>query len=198
MELMIGFIVAVLGIFAAALSRQLTDEFKAWTPRIIKYLVNRAVHTLAEKERSRFEEEWLAHVNELPGEVGKIIAALGFLSAARRISLRISVTKRILDVVVSIILFFVIIPMMLVVATLIKVQDGGPVLIKREQKWNGQTVSVFKFRTEDIAGRRTPLGEFLQRADIAETPTLINILRGDISMPSLNESLRIVRRKLFP
>jgi hypothetical protein len=36
MELIISFIVVVLGIFAAALSRQLTDEFKAWTPWIIK------------------------------------------------------------------------------------------------------------------------------------------------------------------
>src|SRR6266851_8947551 len=136
MELIMGFIVAVLGILAAVLSRQLTDEFKAWTPSIIKHLVNRAVRRLPEEERSRFEEEWLAHVNELPGEVAKIIAALGFLSAARRMSLRISVAKRVLDVGVSIILLLWMAPVMLPIALIIKVQDGGPISIKRDQKLN--------------------------------------------------------------
>ncbi len=80
MELIIGFIVIVIGILGTALSRQLTDECKAWTPWLIKYFINRAINKLHEEERDRFAEEWLAHVNELPGEVGKIIAALGFLS----------------------------------------------------------------------------------------------------------------------
>jgi hypothetical protein len=143
MELIISFIVVGLGIFAAALSRQLTDEFKAWTPWIIKHLVKGAVRRLAEQDRSRFEEEWLAHVNEIPGEVGKIIDALGFFYAAQRISLRISVPKR----------------------------------IKREQKWNGQTVLLFKFRTEGLAGRRTRVGQFLLSSNLDQLPTLINILR---------------------
>jgi hypothetical protein len=36
MELIIGFGLGVLGIIAAAASRQLADEFKAWTPWIIE------------------------------------------------------------------------------------------------------------------------------------------------------------------
>jgi hypothetical protein len=63
MELIISVvIVAVVGIFAAALSRQLADQFEAWTQWIIHHLVNRAVRRFADEERSRFEEEWLAHV----------------------------------------------------------------------------------------------------------------------------------------
>ena len=197
MELIMGFIVAVLGILAAVLSRQLTDEFKAWTPSIIKHLVNRAVRRLPEEERSRFEEEWLAHVNELPGEVAKIIAALGFLSAARRMSLRISVAKRVLDVGVSIILLLWMAPVMLPIALIIKVQDGGPISIKRDQKLNGKTVAVFKFRTEDIAGRRTPFGQFLKRRNLDELPTLLNVVYGDMTMPGLKEWFRIVRSILF-
>ena len=58
MELMIiGVIVAVVAIFAVALSRELTDGFEAWTQWIIDHLVNRAVRRFAEEERSRFEEE---------------------------------------------------------------------------------------------------------------------------------------------
>jgi hypothetical protein len=208
MELIISFIVVVLGIFAAALSRQLTDEFKAWTPWIIKHLVKGAVRRLAEEDRSRFEEEWLAHVNEIPGEVGKIIDALGFFYAAQRISLRISVPKRILDVLVCSTIFLLQIPVMLMIASLIKAGDGGPILIKREQKWNGQTVLLFKFRTEGLAGRRTRVGQFLLSSNLDQLPTLINILRGDMTMPSwkesymampsLKESFRSIRRMLGP
>jgi Bacterial sugar transferase len=185
--MIIGVIVTVVGIFAAALSRQLTDEFEAWTQWIIKHLVNRAVRTLAEEERSRFEEEWLAHLNELPGKVDKIAAALGFLSNARRISSAITVAKRILDAGVSTLLLLYFAPMLLAVAILIKMQDSGPILTTREQKWNGKTVSAFKFRTEDITGRCTPVGRFLRKVRIDEIPTLINVLRGDMTMPSVKD-----------
>jgi hypothetical protein len=114
MELMIiGVIVAVVATFAVALSRELTDEFEAWTQWIINHLVNRAVRRFAEEERNRFEEEWLAHVNELPGKVNKIIAALGFLSDTRRISSAISVAKRILDAGASIFCLLLCAPTML-------------------------------------------------------------------------------------
>jgi hypothetical protein len=190
MELIIVVIVAVVGIFAAALSRQLTDEFEAWTQWIINRLVKRALRALAEEERSRFEEEWLAHVNELPGKVDKIIAALGFLPNARRISSGISVAKRILDAGASVFLLFLCAPLLLMTAMLITVQDGWPVLTKREEKWNGKTVSAFKFRTEDITGRCTPMGRILRDLNIDKVPTLINVLRGDMTMSMLVVSVR--------
>jgi predicted PurR-regulated permease PerM len=195
MELIIGFIVIVLGILGAALSRQLTDECKAWTPWIIRYLINRAINKLPDEERVRFEEEWLAHVNELPGEVGKIIAALGLLSAAQRISLRISAQKRRSDIVVSIILIFLVVPIMALAAILIKASDGGPTLIKQKQTWNGQTVSIWKFRTENIAGRHSLVGQFLKRTDLDALPTLISVLCGDVTMPSWPDCKRLLRRR---
>jgi len=183
-EVIIGvMILAVVGIFfGAVLSRQLTDEFEAWTQWIINHLVNRAVRRLAEEERSRFEEEWLAHVNEIHGKIDKIIAALGFLSNARRLSTAISVAKRFLDVGSSIFLLFLYAPMMLWTAILIKMLDRGPILTKREEKWNGNTVSAFKFRTEDFTGRCTPMGRILRNLGIDEIPSLINVLRGDMTM----------------
>ena len=36
----------LLGVLATALSQQLTDEFKAWIPWIVKHLVRRAVARL--------------------------------------------------------------------------------------------------------------------------------------------------------
>jgi hypothetical protein len=80
------FFFALFGIFATAISRQLADEFKAWTPRLIKYFIQRAVRQLPESQRKRFTEEWQSHVDEIPGEVGKLIVAFGFLRASSKMS----------------------------------------------------------------------------------------------------------------
>ncbi|MGC2220946.1 MAG: hypothetical protein WA624_00515 [Methylocella sp.] len=80
------FFFALFGIFATAVSRQLADEFKAWTPRLIKYFIQRAVRQLPESQRKRFSEEWQSHVDEIPGEVGKLIVAFGFLQASSKMS----------------------------------------------------------------------------------------------------------------
>jgi hypothetical protein len=80
------FFFALFGIFATAVSRQLADEFKAWTPRLIKYFIQRAVRQLPESQRERFTEEWQSHVDEIPGEVGKLVVAFGFLRASSNMS----------------------------------------------------------------------------------------------------------------
>jgi hypothetical protein len=65
-------------------SRQLTDELKAWTPRIIEWLIGCAVLRLPKDQRERFGEEWRSHIYETPGEIGKLFNALGLLLAARK------------------------------------------------------------------------------------------------------------------
>lgn len=80
------FFFALFGIFATAVSRQLAEEFKAWTPRFIKYFILRAVRQLPESQRKRFTEEWQSHVDEIPGEVGKLVVAFGFLRASSEMS----------------------------------------------------------------------------------------------------------------
>jgi hypothetical protein len=77
---------ALLGVLGTAMSRQLTDEFKAWMPRIIERLIHSAVAKLPEDQRGRFEEEWRSHISETPGEIGKICNALSLLSAPRKMS----------------------------------------------------------------------------------------------------------------
>ena len=46
MGLIVTIMVAVLAILAAAASRMIADEFKAWTPWVIRYLIKRAVQHL--------------------------------------------------------------------------------------------------------------------------------------------------------
>jgi hypothetical protein len=79
-------LLAVLGLLGAAVSRQLTDEFKAWTPRIIESLIRHAVRKLPDDQRERFGEEWRSHINETPGEIGKFVVAISLPSASRKMS----------------------------------------------------------------------------------------------------------------
>lgn len=86
MALITGIAVFLGGVIAATMSQQLADEFKAWMPWIVRRLIQRAVGRLPENQRERFEEEWQSHLDEVPGEIGKLCVALGFLSAARKMS----------------------------------------------------------------------------------------------------------------
>jgi hypothetical protein len=74
----------ILSVVAAALSRVLSDECKAWMPSLAKWLIRRAVAWLPEDQRERYAEEWLSHINEIPGDISKIVAAMGFIWAAKR------------------------------------------------------------------------------------------------------------------
>jgi hypothetical protein len=81
-----GTILIVGSILSAALSRQLTDEFKAWTPRLIEKIVRIAVSRLPESQRDRYSEEWSGFLTEIPGEIGKILSALGLVRAVVKIN----------------------------------------------------------------------------------------------------------------
>lgn len=60
----------------------LVAEIKAWGPWVIRSLIKFAVRRLPEDQRARFDEEWQSYVNEIPGQIGKLVAAAGFLIAA--------------------------------------------------------------------------------------------------------------------
>jgi hypothetical protein len=74
-----GLLILIL-ILAPAVSRQLSDEAKAWVPWLIRCLGQRAVRKLPADERERFVEEWPARVDEIPGDAGKLVFAMWLAS----------------------------------------------------------------------------------------------------------------------
>jgi hypothetical protein len=84
MAITISLILFVLGVFASALSRQLTDDFKEWTPWLLAWLVQQAVRRLPEEQQERYSQEWPGHLNEVPGQIGKFVVAAGFIWAAQK------------------------------------------------------------------------------------------------------------------
>lgn len=70
------------GIVAAIASKIVADEAKAWMPNLSRYLLGIAVSRLPVGLRERYQEEWAADLASYPGEIGRLVRALGFCWAS--------------------------------------------------------------------------------------------------------------------
>lgn len=102
--------------------------------------------------------------------------------------------KRGMDIGLALFGLIVTAPFMLIMAALIRLTMGTPILLRRERPGlQGTPFRMFKFRTmidaRDQFGnllpadqRRTRLGRWLRRLCLDELPELYNVLRGDMSL----------------
>lgn len=73
----------IIAIIIATIAKFLADEFREWITWLPKKLISLAsLRFQANELQKRYEEEWLAHLNDCPGSLGKLGHALGCLSAA--------------------------------------------------------------------------------------------------------------------
>ncbi|MEP3836974.1 MAG: sugar transferase [Algibacter sp.] len=113
-------------------------------------------------------------------------------------------TKRLFDVVFSIIGLIVLSPILIVIAILIKLDSRGPVFfIQGRVGKNNIDFDIYKFRTMRLESNKkglltlgnndsriTKIGYFLRRFKIDEFPQLINIIKGDMSFVGPRPELR--------
>lgn len=111
--------------------------------------------------------------------------------------------KRLFDLAIALILSLVLLPVFLIVAALILIKDGRPILYVSERMKTPDTgFNVYKFRTMkpskentgvsggDKGDRITKYGHTFRRTRLDELPQLWNVLRGDISFVGPRPPLR--------
>ena len=144
-------------------------------------LVSQAAHRLAPVGVHRYEDQ----------DRTTLIVSRGPLG------LRARVLKRLFDLILALGVVTALSPLLLAIAMLIKLEDGGPVLFKQRRLGRGnQFFEMYKFRSMraekfDADGHRstaryddriTRIGAFIRRTSIDELPQLFNVVKGNMSI----------------
>ncbi len=105
--------------------------------------------------------------------------------------------KRTFDIVISLMVTIIALPVMLPVSLAIKLEDGGPVFFRQKRLTrDGREFEILKFRSmipdaEKFSGsvlatehdpRITKIGRFIRATRLDELPQILNILKGDMSV----------------
>jgi lipopolysaccharide/colanic/teichoic acid biosynthesis glycosyltransferase len=102
--------------------------------------------------------------------------------------------KRVFDFITALTALLILLPVIIVVAILIRFKLGSPILFTQDRPGlNGKTFKMMKFRTmldgKDKYGkllpdneRMTKFGTFLRSTSLDELPGLFNVLKGDMSL----------------
>lgn len=105
--------------------------------------------------------------------------------------------KRVADIVLSIIVMLLLLPVYLAVAIIIKLDSKGPVIFKQERVgYHNKVFNIYKFRSmvadaekdnvpqlsSENDPRVTRVGHYLRKYRIDELPQFWNVVRGDMSL----------------
>lgn len=107
------------------------------------------------------------------------------------------ISKRIIDIVGSIVAIIISSPFMLVTAIAVKISSPGPIIFSQERVGlHNKSFQMYKFRSMEIQKesaeqkawttrndpRVTNIGRFIRKTSIDELPQFFNILKGDMSL----------------
>lgn len=104
--------------------------------------------------------------------------------------------KRVMDIVLSLVLLVLALPVLVITSVLIKLNSKGPVFYRQERSGlNGKVFRILKFRTMYIDAEKhtgpiwstkddpriTSVGKYIRKFRLDEIPQAYNVLKGDMS-----------------
>ena len=104
--------------------------------------------------------------------------------------------KRLLDILISITVISIFLPIFFLVALLIFISDFGPIIYRQKRVGRlGREFEIYKFRSMVVNADRlggystqhndfriTSIGRFIRRTSLDELPQLFNVLLGSMSI----------------
>jgi lipopolysaccharide/colanic/teichoic acid biosynthesis glycosyltransferase len=171
---------AIVADFAAP---DLPDEWEAFLADAA--LAGKVVYQVKQLSESLTGRVEIEHLSE--NSFGSLVPARGYFYL-----------KALLDFLVALLLLPLALPIMAVVAILIRLDGRGSIFFRQKRVGHaGKPITVLKFRTmlpfgleeddrvsavtKDGDDRITRIGNFLRRSRLDELPQIINILRGEMS-----------------
>jgi exopolysaccharide biosynthesis polyprenyl glycosylphosphotransferase len=227
---------------AESLSRGLTKSYPAFAlpelPELLRrHVIDEVIFAVAQEELEKLGEAFLVCEEEgvktrillsfFPQAVSKVyLERLGdkpLLTFSATPEDEWLLLKRALDVVMALAALLVLSPLLLILAALVRLTSGRPILFRQTRcGLGGRKFTLYKFRSmrpdadlrreelealNEVDGpvfkirndpRCTPIGRFMRKFSLDELPQLVNIIKGDMSFvgprPALPEEVEKYER----
>ena len=189
----------------------LVTQELALNDSLVKQLMNLRLHGMRIYDISDFYESLWHKVPVLHLNRGWFVFSHGFDLLHNPIGMRI---KRVLDVSIALLVLVAALPVMLLVAAVIRLETPGPAIYRQERKGeNGRVFVLYKLRsmyanpeapqakwTVEGDPRITRVGRFIRLVRLDELPQLVNVIRGDMSFigprPEARELTELYEREI--
>jgi hypothetical protein len=183
----VGLTDLLLGILERVVANQACNELKAWTPWTVDWLIRRAVRRLPDDQRARLDEEWRSHVSEVPGELGKLVTAIGFLRASSRLLDAPPIWERLLAFMV----FLLLAPAVVLLMALLKISSPKRSVFERRDILlpDGSTFRGLALRSDSALGAR------IKQVRLDDILMFYHMLRGRVRFPwreALSETIHLI------
>jgi exopolysaccharide biosynthesis polyprenyl glycosylphosphotransferase len=182
--------VSVLSI-ADRLDRIIVSSDAHLTQNALHHLINLKMLGIRVESAARFLEQATGRVQLDEVDPEWFVFSEGFENSRRKL-----IVKRCFDLVIAGALLFALLPVMVLLALAIILENKGPLFYRQDRVGlHGGLFRIFKFRTMIPASpnstpqwtanhdkRITRLGQIMRTFRLDELPQLINILKGDMSL----------------
>jgi len=174
-------------ILATAVLNALVAEALDWFPRIARRITRQAARCLPVGSRRRYQQEWLAELDALPGNgLSELCFALRLVWVAPQMRRALTTRRemrslrRAVDASISGGMLLVVWPIFMLIALVVRIGSDGPILRRQVRVGQGgRRFHLLTFRTD--LRRTTALGQVIEACDLDQLPRMLNVLRGEMA-----------------